>query len=222
MIKRTLKIGAYDTAAHGWTLTPGWKLSDPEQKTKYIEKSGGDGSWDLSTAMTDGLPRYKDRSLTATLECSEGNRTERERCIAAMVNQLDGLEWRIVLPDRPGYYLTGRIHVAVNYSDLAHASVTITANCAPWLYKQEETILTVTAGDTKQSAVLTNSGRLAVVPTITVDSDAEILLEYGNNSTALSAGTYEWAALLLTPGNHPITYSGEGKLTFTFREAVLR
>lgn len=220
MLKRTILIGEYDTASHGWTLAPGWKLSDPEQKTNYIEKTGGDGSWDLSTALTDGIPRYKVRSLSATLECSEGTRDDRERLISVMVNQLDGLEWQIVLPDHPGHYLTGRVHVAVEYNNPAHAAVKVSATCAPWLYKKTETIYTLDLHTNEQSAVLTNSGRLTVVPQITVVGEA--LLEYGTDSIALSEGTYQWPSLLLTPGAHPIIYSGEGKMTFTFREAVLR
>lgn len=220
LTKRTLKIGTYDTAAHGWTLTAGWKLSDPEQKTNYVEKTGGDGAWDLSTALTDGIPRYKDRSLTATLELSEGTRAAREAVISEMVNQHDGMERELTLPDHPEHYLTGRVHVAVGYNDLAHAAVTITATCRPWLYKKQETILTVSAGATEQTAMLTNSGRRTVVPQITTTGD--VLLKYGAATIALSPGTYEWPELLLTPGEHPITYSGEGKITFTYREAVLR
>lgn len=229
MLKRTVLIGEYNTAAHGWTLTAGWKLSDPEQKTNYIEKSGGDGTWDLSTALTDGLPRYRDRSLTATLECSEGTREDRERLIAEMVNRLDGLEWRIVLPDHPEHYLTGRVHVAVNYNDPAHAAVTITATCAPWLYKKEETILTLeTHSAAEQTATITNSGRLAVVPELIVEGS--LILEYGTAWIDLSDGTYEWPMLLLTPGDHVVKYSattgadgtGSGKVVIKYREAVLR
>ena len=77
MQKRTARIGGYDTAVYGWTLT-GCELRAPEQKTNYVERTGGDGSWDLSTVMTGGVPRYKDRTLTITLENSQGDRADRE------------------------------------------------------------------------------------------------------------------------------------------------
>lgn len=220
MLARTIKIGDYDTASHGWTLT-GYKLSDPEQKTNYIEKAGGDGSWDLSTVNTEGLPRYKDRSLTVTLEHSGGTRDDRENVINIMVNKLDGLEWRIALPDRPGYYLIGRVHVAVDYHDPAHAAVTVTAVCAPWLYKLEQTEHVLTVTTTEKAVTLTNSGRLAMVPTLKVTGSVE--LSYGSAVLQLTkAGTYEWPVLLLTPGDHVLEYSGTGTLTITYREAVLR
>lgn len=220
MPKRTVKLGAYDTAAKGWTLAA-LQLSAPTQKTKYVEKTGGDGSWDWSTVMTDGLPRYEDRSLSLTLECSEGTRATRETLLSELVNQLDGMEWEITLPDHTDCYLVGRLHVAVNYSDLAHCSVTITSTCRPWLYKKTEKVIVLTATSTEKSATLINEGRLALVPTLEV-ANGTITLVYGAASTSMSAGTYEWPTLLLTPGNHQIKYKGSGTLTVSYREAVLR
>lgn len=220
MLARSIRFGEYDTASHGWTLT-GYKLSDPEQKTNYIEKAGGDGSWDLSTVNTEGIPRYKDRSLTVTLEHSGGTRATRQEVISYMLNKLDGLEWAIWLPDYPGYYVTGRVHVAVDYNDPAHAAVTVTAVCAPWLYRLEPTEHVLKATTTEQAVTLTNSGRLAMVPTLKVTGS--VALTYGSDILQLTkAGTYEWPVLLLTPGDHVLEYSGTGTLTITYREAVLR
>lgn len=218
MKKRGIILGDYDTAANGWTLTS-WKLSAPEQKTSYVEKAGGDGSWDLSTALTDGIPRYGNRSLTAELECSEGTRMEREALIRSMINTLDGLPWDIRVPDNDHHHLHGRVHVAKEYSDLAHAAVTVTAMVEPWKYADTETKITLTASTTARTAQLINNGRRAVVPTLTVEGS--VLLGYGTGSLSLSEGTHQWADLLLTPGSHALTYSGSGKLVIAYREAVL-
>jgi hypothetical protein len=188
MQKRTVKFGEYNTADYGWTLT-GWDLSAPEQKTTYVEKTGGDGSWDLSTVLTGGLPRYKTRKLTATFECSVGNREHREALINDMVNLLDGLEWPIVPPDRPDHYLVGRVHVAVNQNSLSWAMVTVTAVVSPWLYSARETIhdLSTSSSDVK-SVQLINGGRRALVPTITVAQGSSIVLQFGNITTTLKNG----------------------------------
>lgn len=225
MKKRTIKIGIYDTASHGWTLT-GCKLSDPEPKTNYVEKTGGDGAWDLSTVMTNGLPRYKNRSLTVTLECSRGTRATRERLINEMVNTLDGLEWQIVLPDRPDHYLTGRIRVAVDYSNLAHAAVTITGICEPWLYSARETVVEHTVGTVYGEIVdLINHGRRAVVPTIEANTAAGMTLLFNGNWIQITeAGTYKWPTVVLTNGKHEMTVTAVpgDTLKITYREAVLR
>ena len=220
MQKRSVIIGNYDTAANGWTLTA-LSLSDPEQKTHYIEKTAGDGSWDLSTAMTDGIPRYRDRSLALTLECSEGIRAERTTLISDMINRLDGLEWQIVLPDHPDHYLVGRVHIGVGFHTLAHSGVTVAATVQPWLYNAQEKAYTLTATTSEKSTVLSNEGRKVLVPMLTVTGT--VLLKYGTSSITLTdAGSYEWPTLLLTPGDHTLKYSGDGALAVKYREAVLR
>lgn len=220
MTKRTLLIGTYDTAANGWTLA-GLELSAPEQKTHYIEKTGGDGSWDLSTVVTDGIPRYKDRTLTATLECSVGTRAERTTLIGNMINQLDGMRWHFVLPDHPEHYLAGRVQIEVAYHTPAHSSVTVTAVCEPWLYKSQETAYSLSAVEEERTVNLSNNGRKALVPLLTVTGSVQ--LRYGTSSVSLTeASSYEWPTLLLTPGDHSLHYSGDGTLSVTYREAVLR
>lgn len=221
MTKRKITIGSYDTAANGWTLT-GWKLDPAVQKTYFVEKPGGDGSWDLSTALSDGLPRYSDRALTVTLECSEGDRLSREAKIRHMVNLLDGMREDIELPDDSFHRINGRVHVAREYNDLAHAAVTVTATCKPWKFANVETVHTLTAATTAKTVRIINGGRLAVVPVLKVEgSNANVLLAFGNTSKAMSAGTYQWPDLLLSPGGHELTYSGTGTLTLIYREAVL-
>lgn len=219
MEKRKILIGDYNTAAHGWTLAA-WRLSAAEQKTKYLDKPNGDGAWDVSTTTTDGIPKYNDRKLTVTLETSEGTRAEREATIRQMINLLDGMRWEIRLPDDDHHYLTGRVHVAREYNDLAHAAVTVTAVCEPWKYSNAETVVTLIATGTKQLITLYNGGRRAVVPNLAVDGSS-VLLERGESSTAMSTGNYMWPGLLLTPGSHPLTYSGSGTITISYREAVL-
>lgn len=221
MIKRTVKLGTYDTAANGWTLAA-CQLSPAEEKTNFVDKPGGDGSWDMSTALTDGIPRYNDRTLTVVLECSEGDRQTRETLIRQMVNQLDGMRVDIELPDDPLHHINGKLHVARDYNDLAHASVTVTAICEPWKYANQETVVSLTASTTAKTAQLVNNGRRAVVPTIKVTgTNASVLLEYNSSSISMAAGTYKWPELLLTPGTHTLTYSGTGSVAITYREAVL-
>lgn len=222
MEKRGIVIGGYDTAAKGWTLAPGWQLSPAEQKTNFVDRPGGDGAWDLSTALTDGQPRYNTRTLTATLERSDADRLSREAIIREMVNQLDGMAMSIKLPDDPDHYVTGRVHVARQYNDPAHAAVKVEAICEPWRYNDAETTVTLTAATTEKTAQLVNNGRRAVVPVMTVSGTAaEVQLKIGDSTHALAAGTYQLPALLLTPGTHALGYSGSGKIVITYREAVL-
>lgn len=219
MKKRSVTFGTYITADHGWTLT-GWTLSDPEMKTNYVEKTGGDGSWDLSTTLTGGIPRYKPRNLAVFLECSQGTRADRGRLISDIVNQLDGLEWQVVLPDHPDHYLQGRLHVAVKQHSLAYAEVEVTGLVDPWFYSSREKVVEVAATLSGQTITVYNEGRKAVVPMLTVDGSLGIRV--GETYVMLSEGTYKWPTLTLLPGETSFVCLGVGSLTVTYREAVLR
>lgn len=233
MKKRTAKFGSYDTASHGWTLT-GWSLSDPEQKTKYTEKPGGDGSWDLSTALTDGVPKYKDRDLTVTLECSEGNRAHRLRLVSELVNLLDGFTWNVVLPDHPEHYLVGRLHVNVLQNGQAYAEVMVTGVVEPWFYALRETKLeyTTTGLADFYRIEIRNRGRRYAVPLFTYRShdNAGVVTVYiddkNTNRIGLTSTNYETVqatGALLAPGDHLLVFNGApGEFTVTWREAVLR
>ena len=219
MEKRGITLGSYDTAARGWTLT-GWALSAAQRKENLVDKPGGHGFWDLSTVLTDGEPVYEARTLTATLECSEGDRLSREAEIDTMVNWLDGWTMDIVLPDRPLQYITGAVHVERVYNDLAHASVALTATCSPWRYKSVETVVNLVAAAEAQNAEIVNTGRLSVVPTLEI-AGGTVGLIFGASSWSLAPGSYQLPDLRLTQGAHRLTYSGSGTIKITFREAVL-
>lgn len=222
MKKRTVKFNDYDTAAHGWTLTR-IQLEDPDPKLNYIEKTLGDGSWDMTAVMTGGLVRYRDRELTLTLECSEGTRADREELLNELVNQHDGLIRDIILPDRPDHFLRGRVRISVTQSGLAYAAVKITATCEPWLYAIRENITILDdLSATRRAVTLYNNGRRAVVPVLTTSEDSTVALYYNGAHVTLPTGAYEWPTLVLTPGRHELEYAGIGALTISFREAVLR
>lgn len=225
MEKRKLILGEYDTAENLWTLAA-CKLTKASQVQNFLDVPGRFAPLDLSTYLTDGQPSYGSATLEAVLESSEGDRLERKDRIDLLVNYLDGQSVEIILPDDPDHYLVGRVQVLPEYNNLAHCSVTVNVVCEPWLYAATETVVTLTATTTEQTAKVINSGRLAVVPTLTVTG--EVRLEYGENSWALSAGSYYLPELQLTPGKglvmpgvHELTYSGAGTLKITYREAVL-
>jgi len=226
MEKRRLLIGDYDTAADGlWTLTS-CKLTKAAQVQTFVSVPGRVAPLNLSTYLTDGQPYYGNAALDAVLESSEGDRLARKLRIDLMVNYLDGQTVRIYLPDDPDHYLVGCVQVFKEYNDLAHCAVRVSAVCEPWLYAAAETVISLTATGTEQTAQLLNYGRLAVVPDITVTG--EVRIGYGEASWTLSAGEYTTPELYLTPGKglglpgvHNITYSGSGSITIAYREAVL-
>jgi hypothetical protein len=200
--KRKIIFGTYDTAEEGlWTLT-GWALSDAEQKTEYLDLPGANGRLDVSTALTDGEPVYNDRTLTATFECSEGTRLEREDRISRMVNWLDGWRMNITLPDDPLHYVTGRVHVARLYNDMAHASVQVTATCDPWRYNVTETAVGLQATAAEQTTALINSGRRSMVPSFMVmPQTVHSVCQAPSVSVVADVSIIRWPSLWPAAGN---------------------
>lgn len=223
--KRTVILGGYNTAVDGlWTLT---SLDFPEPApVENLQDVPGRvlGPLDLSTTLTEGEPRYGARTLSVTLESSEGTRDDRAAIITSMVNRLHGRRVQIVLPDYPGRYVVGRVALRLVYNDLAHASMEVTATCEPWIYAMEQTQVVLQAAEEKKTAAIRNPGALPVVPVleVTAAEGQSILLEYGTSSKSMSAGVYQWPTLWLTPGEHEVTYSGAGTLAIKYREGVLR
>ncbi len=222
MEKRKIIFGTYDTAVNGlWTLT-GWELSAAEAETNLVSIPGRKkGPLDLSRVLTDGEPVYGARTLTVKLESSEGTRLEREARISVMTNWLDGWTMNIQLPDDDAHYVVGRVHVAKEYNDMAHAAVTVTAVCEPWRYASAGTEVSLPSSTTEATATLSNAGRMNLVPLLTV-TGGDVSLAAGSASWALSAGTYALPDLVIpAQGSTTITYSGSGALKFSYREAVL-
>lgn len=222
MEHRKLILGSYDTHLNGpWTLSS-WALSPAEFQANFVEVPGRNGALDLSTALTDGEPRYNSRTLEARLERSDGTRLEREAAITTMINWLDGWKMDIFLPDDELHYITGRVHVEKEYNDPAHAAVIVTATVDPWRYNINETAVHLTAAAEEQTALLTNQGRRTVVPLLEITGDsAQVLLTVGTASWSLSAGTYQLPDLVVRQGGVEIKYQGSGELFFRYREAIL-
>lgn len=224
MQKRKILIGTYDTALEGqWTLKS-WAFSSPVYVESYASVPGHSGQLDLSTVLTDGEPYYDNRQFEATLESSEGTRLEREERINEMINRLDGWRFNIILPDDPIHYINGRVRVEKLYNNLAHASVRVSAVCEPWRYNEAETVVGLIPTTNEQTAALINKGRLSVTPTIAViGGSATLKFKVGAEAKTwtLSEGTYILADIYLKTGSAPLTYSGTGQITLTYREAVL-
>lgn len=222
--KRKFLFGNYDTDLDGkWTVCE-WSFTEPETQTTYVDVPGRlAGPLDMTAANTDGDPRYTSRSLTVRMESSEGTRLEREGIISRMLNRLHGYREEITMPDDQTRYAVGRISVAKDYNDMAHASVTVTATCEPWRYSKMETKLELEADESIRTTVLTNNGRMQVIPEITITGrNAGVILTVNDETTwALSEGTFSLPGLVLNHGYTKLSYTGSGTITIRYREAIL-
>ena len=212
-------IGDYDTAAQGWTLCA-CALDPPAWRENLVEVPGMGGAVDLSP-YPSGAVAYSPRTLSITLECSAGTRGSRARAMNTMVNALDGKSLKITLPDGVDHYVWGRVRVARQYSNLAHAQVIVSATCDPYRYKAAPTTVTGIVPESGPLSLTLANERRPVVPTVEVSAAAT--LTFGGKDIAVAAGTHRSLDIRLVAGNNAITIAAAAGTTVsvTYQEASL-
>ena len=216
---RKAVIGNYDTAAKGWTLCA-YALDPPAWRENLVEVPGMDGAIDLS-ACPAGDVAYSPRALSITLERSDGTRTTREAAISTMVNALDGKSLKITLPDGVDHYVWGRVRVARQYSNLAHAQVIVSATCDPYRYKAAPTTVTGTVPESGTLSLTLANERRPVVPAVEVSAAATIT--FGGKDIAVGAGTHRSLDIRLVAGSNTlaVTAAAGTTVSVTYQEASL-
>lgn len=217
---RGVQFGDYHTA-EDWNLIMNEKtVSPPVPKTTYVSVPGRDGDLDLTTALS-GIVNYENRKAEYIFLLTNGSQLDREELIAEIIGALNGQSMEIIdTDDYPDYYMIGRLTVSETMNNNAYGSVKVEANCQPWRYAINSTTktVTVTSSDGTVSVILSNKGYRTVTPTITVTGT--ITLTYGSTSQSLSAGTYTFPGLMLSPGANTVTVAGSGTIAFTYQEAI--
>ena len=196
------------------------KIPDAEPKTNYVKLDGMSGSLDLSEALT-GEITYDDRTISATFWTDYGNRNDREVLLRKIISSLHGKKIKIIEPDDINHYFYGRVKIKDDKTNnLAYATFTIEAICEPWRYALEETVRRVDVNSTVATeVVINNNGVKTLSPVITVTGSANII--YNGVTTALTEGTYKVSDIKLRQGVNIIGVSGNGSVTFSYREADL-
>ena len=115
------------------------QLSPPEPQTVYVDVPFRDGPLDFSTALTGGIVRYKNRTLTMGFDFS-GSWSEWLTAISKINNTLLGQKLRIRTELEPEYYYLGRCTVSNLKDSFAIGSITVTATCDPYKYKLSPTV----------------------------------------------------------------------------------
>lgn len=188
-------------------------ITPPRRKQYLVSIPASDGDLDLM----DGLcpPRFETRTITAVFALPPGNARE---TVDQLINDLEGREINIVLPNDAGHYMRGKIHVS-SAGALPGAEVTVSATCAPWRHFAEEVVYHIPESDVEVVYTFANAGTREVVPTVT--ASGELTIVYDGSSTTLSAGTYQLTYLTISGrSNIHLQISGSAA-EVRYREAVL-
>lgn len=204
---------------HDWGLVLTDKsIPDPEPKTNYIQLDGVSGSLDLTEALT-GEVAYNDRTIAATFSASCGTYQEREAVRRQIAAAIHGRKVQIIEPDDPEHYFLGRVIVKDGTRHASYSTFTLEAVCEPWRYARAESTRRVEATANQQDVVIENQGVKTLCPDIRVEGT--VTLTYEGASVQLQTGSYKVADIKLRQGANVVGVSGNGTVTFTYREATL-
>ena len=174
--------------AYGLVLTSDTDLGAPEPKTYTVDIPGGNGSIDLTEALS-GDVAYD--TYTQTLAFSTTEPTDVRRLRQRLRNRYHGRRLSYQLAIDPGYTYTGRFEVAVEPAGVElpdgtrHATVTFTVTCGPYKLKEHCTYrLNATGGRLYRF----ESGRRPVHPT--VECESVCFVTWDGETITVPAGTY--------------------------------
>lgn len=215
---RSIKFDDMDTGRDWRLILTSMTIDPPEVKQNFVEVPGRDGDIDI-TENLDGEVHYKSRPAQFHFFMSEGTYEERVELMRVIRNYLHGRSRKIILPDDDTRYMVGRWTVSGILKNQAYTEFDVSGTCEPYEYSTEEAVRTLPATETKTEHAVVNLGRKTIVPDITVTGS--VSLEYGAYKTTLSEGSYKILDIKLKSGSNIFTVSGNGSITFTYREAVL-
>ena len=194
-----------------------FSVSPPEPQTTYVDVPFRDGPLDFSTALTGGIVKYKNRTVTAEFKTQDRTPDSWKSRYHTFVNYVQGQKLQLIFDYDPEYYYLGRISCDVSKDDQVIGTISISADCDPYKYKLSPTVKEFDVSGSL-SVTLPND-RMPTVPTVT--TDAEITVEFGESTIVFAPGTRKAPELLLLEGANHMTLTGTGHIKFEYQEGAL-
>ena len=198
-----------------WGLVLGNKeISIPQAKTNYIDIAGADGSLDLTEAT--GEIKYNDRTARFPFTLKDSFMDLPSK-ISEIANDIHGRKFKIFVYDDLDFYYVGRVSINEFKTSKAKGAITLEATLEPYKYKSNVTSYTYEINGSQ--TIYGSNLRKRVVPTITVDSEMEIVFK--GNKYVVSEGSYEILNIYFDKGNYEMTVTGNGTFKITYQEASI-
>lgn len=191
------------------------ELTAPTPRTYSIDIPGADG--DLDTTAARGRVTYKNRTLTAVLECHYPDRASYDAACASLNTDFHGRSAVIVLDSDAEHYLTGRIAME-HSSNGSFGTHTLTAECQPYRMHMTETVRPVSVA-TSQEVTLLNSQK-AVIPVFETTA-SNMRVQVGTSIYSIRTGSFSIPEVYLSEGINKLTLLGTGTVTIRYREGDL-
>lgn len=192
------------------------EISSPAVKENKIPIEGADSDLDLTDFF--GEPKYENAKHKFDFSTTVPE-AEFLSLYSTVKNALHGKKMRIILDDDPHFYYVGRLHVSKFTNERNIGKITIEADCEPYKYKLEETVVSVAVNGT-QNISLVNSRKRAV-PEVVIATDDSIRIVFQGNIWDLGSGSFTLPELELVEGENIVTVTGTGEIAFFWQEGAL-
>ena len=190
------------------------EIGSPPVKERKTDIEGADGYLD----HTEFFGEAKFENAVHKFEFSTTVPQEEFLSQYSMVkNALHGKKVRVILDDDPNFYYIGRLKVSPFNSEKAVGSLSVEADCEPYKYNLEKTI--VQKAINGSATITLMNGRKRVVPEIATTTPMTI--SFGGGSWSAGAGTFRIPELELVQGENVVGVTGTGTITFTYQEGNL-
>ena len=204
-------------------LSLGWlretvNFPTPQSQSNTIVVPGRNSPIRYTEAL--GRVAYQPRSFDMTFSML-GDRADFDFLVSVVVNQFAGKLCRVILTEDPTLYAVGTLEAAPSYDPKTGKGLLV-LSCTDgdaFLYHADETVVTVTSGGTIALA----NDYMPVVPVITTTAETTLRWSVDGESVSktVSAGTWEIPELELRHGDNTVFITGEGVVTFVYREGRL-
>lgn len=213
------RIGEQFTLDTWGALLSTFEIGEAQPKTNYIDIPGGDGSIDLTEALT-GEVAYENRTITATFTLNQP-RSEWRTIMDQIRAYCHGRKFNIKAPYDDDHYFIGRVNIGPLERDGALATFEMTITCDPYKYKNDLTVHDLTIGPSGTLAVTLTNARRTAIPTVTINNTTQMIK--GSASVSLNAGTHRVNVIPLIQGDNAITFNAiEGTtIRVSYQEAVI-
>lgn len=195
-----------------------YEIGDAQPKEYYIDIPSGDGSLDLTEALT-GRTSYGDRTFDTTfiLKPPRSDWTDKLDEIRTFLN---GRKRKLIEPLDTDHYYMGRFKTSFS-NDGVIGILSVTGTLDPFKYKHQITVREISIAASGVSNINLKNSNKVVIPTIITSGN--IVITFNNKSIGLNAGTRRVTNILLTEGDNPIKIEGNAgaSVKFEYQEGAL-
>lgn len=183
-------------------------IQAPKVKTRYVEKTFGDGSIDLTEV--DGNIYYEDREFTIPFSCN--NKKKYDGTLSELLAFLHGRSVKMTFYFDDEYYYLGRAEFDEYESDKGLGTISLDVTCRPYKYKQTKESVTFTTATDAYETKTFESGRMPAVVTVTCNGAGYV--KYGTQEIAVNNVSMTLPSVIFQKGANTIEFKG-ANLTWT-------